>query len=304
GDGILETRLRNSMNSQTSPRVMNEQMRSDRIGLWIALGLGALLMLAAALAGAEEGVTLKRTDRFNATLPAGSTLRIENVSGDVVASAGRNFSAVVTVTVTAPTKARAEELLRSTTVTQRREDDELSLRSEWPYSDKKHWKSSRTWDANSWGRYWYRDSRCDDCKITAQYEVTVPAGVRAILHTVNGEVRTDGPDADLDLQSVNGSVSARGARRGVCAQTVNGKIDVAMHALASSAPVQAKPVKGSVLVTRPKDARFDVSPSTMNGMIPPPSPLPPQPGAAEAPEPPRPPAAGESRTRPPRRVVV
>jgi DUF4097 and DUF4098 domain-containing protein YvlB len=286
------------MISQTSLRVMNDNNRSDRIGLWVALGLGALLMLAAALAGAEEtGVTVKRTDHFNATLPSGSKLRIENVSGDVVATPGRDFSATVTVTVTAPTKARAEELLRLTTVSQNREDDEYSLQSEWPYSDRRTSKSSH---ARRHG-----ENRCDECKITAQYQVTVPAGVRAVLETVNGDVRSEGADGDLELHTVNGAVSVRGGRRAVSAQTVNGKIDVAMQALPSSALLQARTVNGAVLVTLPKDARFDVSASTMNGTISSSFPLPQQTATMETPEPTRKPGpAGEGRARTPRRVVV
>src|SRR5262249_45529130 len=97
------------MTSSASLRMMTAHVngRSDRVGLWVALALGALLMLAAALAGADEtGVTLKRTDHFNATLSAGATLRVDNVSGDIAAAAGKDFSATVSISVTAPTKER------------------------------------------------------------------------------------------------------------------------------------------------------------------------------------------------------
>ena len=281
---------------------MTAHGRSDRIGLWVALALGALLLLASALAGAEEagGVTLKRTDHFNATLPAGSTLRIENVSGDVTASAAREFSATVQLSVTAPTKERAEELLRNTTVLQKREDEELLLKSVWPYSEGT-WKTKNK-DGDTRIRIKHGRDRCEDCKITAQFQVAIPPGVRAVLNTVNGEVRSDGPDGDLELRSVNGPVVIRGARRAVSAESVNGKIDIAMQALPAIAALQAKTVNGSVLVTLPKDARFDLSASTMNGSIASTFPLPPK-TAAATPEPPLPPERPEAR-RPPRRIVV
>jgi len=287
---------------------MTAHGRSDRIGLWVALALGALLLLAATLAGAEENaVTLKRTDHFNATLPAGSTLRIENVSGDISATAGREFSATVQLTVTAPTKERAEELLRNTSILQKREDEELLLRSIWPYSEGS-WKTKDK-DKDKDARYRVRHGRdrCEDCKITAQYQVTVPAGVRAVLRTVNGEVRSDGPDGDLELRSVNGPVVIRGGRKAVTAESVNGRIDIAMQALPALAALHANTVNGPILVTLPKDARFDLSASTMNGGIASTFPLPPRAAvAAETPEPSQPPERPDrpEAKRAPRRIVV
>src|SRR5262245_50148379 len=172
------------MTTSASLRMMTAHVhgRSDRIGLWIALALGALLMLAAALAGAEEpGVTVKRTDHFNATLASGATLRIENISGDVVASAGKDFSATVTISVTAPTKERAEEILRATTIEQKREDQDFTLKSHW------HWESGY-WKRKSGDRsrnHGSGEGHCEDCKIIAQYQVTVPPGVHTVLRTVN-----------------------------------------------------------------------------------------------------------------------
>jgi hypothetical protein len=278
--------------------------RSDRVGLWIALTLGALLLLAAALAGAEEpGVTVKRTDHFNATLSSGSTLRIENVSGDIAAVSGKDFSATVSISVTAPTKERAEEVLKAIGVEQSRDGDALALRSIWPLGDKSSWKTRKDGE-----RYRSRRSgepRCEECKITAQYQITVPPGVRTVLQTVNGEVRSDGPDGDLELRSVNGAVVVRGGRRAVSAESVNGRIDIAMQALPSLAALSAKTVNGSVLVTLPPDARFDLSASTMSGTIASTFPLPVK-AALETPEPPEPPEKPErpEARRAPRRVVV
>src|SRR5207247_3219933 len=119
------------------------ERRPDWPGLWILLAVGLVMLLAAVLAGADEaGFTVKRTDHFNATLPSGATLTIENISGDIAAAAGREFSAVVTISVSAPTRQKAEELLRATTILQKREDDALLLRSIWPYAERAAWTSS------------------------------------------------------------------------------------------------------------------------------------------------------------------
>ncbi len=287
------------MTSSASLEVMSD--RNSRAGLWILLALGALLILAAALSAEEAAFTVKRTDRFNATLPPGSTLRIENVSGDISVAPGKEFSAVVTVSAAAATRQKAEELLRATTVVQEREGNEVTLRSVWPYSKR---GSSKT-PGRMLMDYRYGGTRCEDCRISARYEVTIPAGVRAILNTVNGDVRSEGCEADQELQSVNGAVVVRGGRRGVVAGSVNGKIDVAMQALPPSAGLQARTVNGAILVTLPKEAKFELSASTMNGTISSTFPLPAQREEAGTEESPRKTERpGAERGRAQKRIVV
>ncbi|MEO8188973.1 MAG: DUF4097 family beta strand repeat-containing protein [Acidobacteriota bacterium] len=236
---------------------------SDGPGLWIVFAIGLLLMLAASLLRADDANVARKTERFNATLPARSTLRVLNVSGDVVAKPGREFSAVCQTSVTASTKARAEEILSRTRTVQLRDGDELRLESRWPEMGEETSWFSRSSRPGSWRTA----SRCRDCRITMQYEVVVPPGVLAILHTVNGEVRIEDLDGELDAQTVNGNVTVRGSRRGVRAQTVNGKIDVSAAAAPQGAVLDLKTVSGAVLLTLPKDARFDLSATAMNGSI-------------------------------------
>ncbi len=197
------------MNENTRSRGWDPRReRPDWLGLWVLLALGILLILAAAFARAEETASVaKRAEHFKATMTAGSTLRIENVSGDIVAKPGRELSAVVTMTASAPTQEKANDLLRETRVTQLRKDEEYTLTTEWPSSFGHRGDHGRfmTFDTRRPSR---GTTRCEDCKITAHYEVAIPKGVRAILHTVNGDVRAEaGVDAALDLQTVNGAPS-------------------------------------------------------------------------------------------------
>ncbi len=76
--------------------------RADRLATWIVLALGLLFMLVSAARGEQR--TASRVDRFNGSLAAGQTVQVDNVSGDIVATPGREFSAVVTVTVSAGTQ--------------------------------------------------------------------------------------------------------------------------------------------------------------------------------------------------------
>ena len=112
-----------------------------------------------------------------------------------------------------------------------------------------------------------RVARCHDCRITARFDVTVPAGVTVVLDTVNGGVRARGLEGDLQLRTVNGAVEARGVRGSVKGETVNGDVLVEASALPRGASVDLETVNGAVTLTLPKDARFDFSASTLHGSI-------------------------------------
>jgi len=71
----------------------------------------------------------------------------------------------------------------------------------------------------------------------------------------------------MTLTTVNGSIDVRGLRQSLEAQTVNGKILAAAEALPRDSSVELKSVNGNVTLTLPKDAKFELSASTMNGTI-------------------------------------
>ena len=235
----------------------NHADRTDRVVLWILLALGTLMMLAAGVARGDE--TAHRTDRINATLPPGSVLRIENVSGDIVAAPGPEFSAVATVVVVAPTKARAEEVLRDVRFVQVRDGNELAIQARW---------GDRAWRFGSgrWSRF--RDfPRWGDARVNARLEVKVPPGVVARLETVNGDVQARDLDGDVRLRTVNGAIEASGVRRSLDAQTVNGNVVATALAIPAGRSLELGTVNGAVRLTLPKDSRFDFSASTMHGSI-------------------------------------
>ncbi len=232
--------------------------KSDRAVLWLLLALGvALMLIAAGTLHADE--TANRTDRISATLAPGSTLRLDNVSGDVVAVSGPQFSAVATIVVVAPTKERAHEILGKVRLVQLREGNEFSIETVWPES---RWRFDK-------GRLSRRrlSARCDDCRINARFNVTIPPGVTAALETVNGDVTVKDIDGDLDLKTVNGKVEARGVRRSLEAHTVNGNLIAEAVAAPPGSAIELQTVNGGVTLTLPRDARFDVSASTMHGSI-------------------------------------
>lgn len=225
--------------------------RAGRLAVWILLALGLLLMLVSA--GKAEQPSATRVTRINGTLAAGQTLQVENVSGDVVASPGREFGAVVTLTATAPSREKADALLSGTSIRQSHDQDGWSLETRLPGMR----------DRGDW----HRGATCRDCKIVARYEIVVPRGVNLSLQTVNGDVRVRDCDGELELETVNGSIEARGAHGKLQAQTVNGKIEAAAQVLPADGRIELQTVNGPITLTLPRDARFDFSGETMNGTI-------------------------------------
>ena len=224
--------------------------RADRFATWIVLALGLLFMLVSAARGEQR--TASRVDRFNGSLAAGQTVQVDNVSGDIIASPGREFSAVVTVTVSAGTQRKAEELLAAARVLSEHDEDGWSLTTRWPGMH------------SNGGR---RSSLCEGCRVVARYELVLPPGVAAELQTVNGDVRVRECDGELQLESVNGAIEARGVRRSLQAQTVNGKINATVAAVPPGTAVNLESVNGTLTLILPRDAKFDLSASTMNGTI-------------------------------------
>ncbi len=250
---MMSGRLSLAMNTlkfperETAPDVPS--VRAGRLAAWILLALGLLLMLVSASKAAQ----LTRVTKVNGTLSAGQTLQVQNVSGDVVVAASREFAATVTLTVSAATKAKAEELLSRTRIEQSHDEDGWSLETHFP--------------GNRHDGDWNRGMNCRDCKVVARYEITVPPGVNLSLETVNGDVKVQDCDGELQLETVNGSIEARGVKGTLQGQTVNGRIEAVAVVLPPSGSIELQTVNGPVKLTLPKDARFEFSGETMNGTL-------------------------------------
>jgi DUF4097 and DUF4098 domain-containing protein YvlB len=227
---------------------------AERRALWILLAVGTALMVTAVASGDSRNSTATRTDRFNPSIPAGTTVRVANVNGDVVASPGATFSALVTTTVVAPTQARADEILGHARVEQSTEAGEYRLETRWPGEG-----------PHSRGRH--TGFLCRGCRLVSRYELVLPSGIEAKLQTVNGEVRVLDVDGNLELHSVNGDVRVSGVRRSLTAQTVNGRVEAEATSLPASASWELQTVNGPIVATLPKAAKFDWSASTMGGTI-------------------------------------
>ena len=105
-----------------------------------------------------------------------------------------------------------------------------------------------------------------DNDVSVAFTVQVPAGVRLVASTVNGEIEAGGIGADVKATTVNGDVkvSTSGLAR---ATTVNGSIQASMGRADWSGTTHFNTVNGSITVKLPDNASTDVSASTVNGSM-------------------------------------
>jgi|SRR5262252_480418 len=101
--------------------------------------------------------------------------------------------------------------------------------------------------------------------VEVEYRVEVPAGVRFVGRTVNGDIRARGLKANAEAYTVNGSVklSTNGTAR---ATTVNGSIDAEMG-LPAGDDLEFESVNGGITLTMPVASGAAVKASTVNGDI-------------------------------------
>lgn len=124
-----------------------------------------------------------------------------------------------------------------------------------------------------------RDGKVNDCRVgeesrgnvrdsdvVVDFEVRVPAGIRFVARTVNGEIETGLIGSDVQVSSVNGSIRAS-ATGFVEAQTVNGSIHASMGTANWSDPLEFKTINGEITLDLPANTNTDVTAETINGDI-------------------------------------
>jgi len=105
-----------------------------------------------------------------------------------------------------------------------------------------------------------------DNDVGVSFTVQVPAGVRLIATTVNGDIEAGGLGADVAATTVNGDVkvSTTGLAR---ATTVNGSIQASMGRAEWDGTLSFNTVNGSITVNLPDGVSTEVSASTVNGSM-------------------------------------
>ncbi|HEX2456208.1 MAG TPA: DUF4097 family beta strand repeat-containing protein [Vicinamibacterales bacterium] len=102
--------------------------------------------------------------------------------------------------------------------------------------------------------------------VTVKFMVRVPAGVRFIGHTVNGDVEADSMGGPVSLKTVNGSATFGTTAYGE-ASTVNGSIRGSLGSGMWNDALTFHTVNGSITLDLPGDTSAAVRARTVNGDI-------------------------------------
>ena len=108
------------------------------------------------------------------------------------------------------------------------------------------------------------NNRNNDVRVN--FTIRVPAGIRFIGRTVNGEVKAEGVSGDVQAHTVNGSIHVSTAGQAQ-AKTVNGSITAAVGSASWNGSLEFETVNGSVTVQLPQGINADVEAQTVNGGI-------------------------------------
>jgi hypothetical protein len=208
--------------------------------------------------GAASAVTLPAQSsnpfRWQGNVIAGNTLEIKGVNGNITASGG--------------TGAQAEVLAEK----EGRKSDPDSVRIQvvehgggvtvcavYPTPDNADRPNECA--PGDEGHMQVRDN-----DVNVRFTVRVPAGVRFVGRTVNGDVEAERLDGAVALRTVNGSVTFSTASYGD-AKTVNGSIRGELGRADWSDTLKFDTVNGSIKLSFPAGLSTDVKARTVNGDI-------------------------------------
>ena len=194
---------------------------------------------------------------WSARIPAGQWLHIRNINGDITVDRASGNEVEVVATKRAsrngdPSRVRIEA--------SRIGEGALVCAI---------WGEETTCDERGYhdpnrGR---RNNNNNNGNVEVDFIVKLPAGVRANVSSVNGEVRVMGATAEVVASTVNGDVDASTAMGPIKANTVNGDITVRMDALQGTEDLEFRTVNGSVNAYVPADFQGEVELQTVNGSL-------------------------------------
>ena len=116
---------------------------------------------------------------------------------------------------------------------------------------------------NDDGWSWGRGNRND---VSVEFIVKLPAGVKVIVSSVNGEVSVEDATSEVEAVSVNGSVWAASSGGPVVARSVNGDVRARMSQRGTR-DLHYSTVNGTVTVQVPEGTDAELYMSTVNGSV-------------------------------------
>ena len=211
----------------------------------------ALLPVVAGLALVPRAAPAQGEFHWKGKIAPGKAIEIKGVNGDVRAVAGSGD-----VEVTAVKHARRSDP-NDVKIEVVQHEDGVTICAVYPSDGRRE----NTCDAGDDGHMNVRNN-----DVTVDFTVRVPAGVRFLGKTVNGEVEAAGLSSDVEANTVNGSIRISTAGYAE-AQTVNGEIVASLGRATWSEALEFRTVNGGITLDLPAGLSTEVRAKTVNGDI-------------------------------------
>lgn len=186
---------------------------------------------------------------WHGRLASGKTLEIRGVSGSITAEPGSGDEVVVTAEKhgrrSDPDEVRIEVV---------QDADGVTICSVYPGT------------RNRCGSDDDYHMSTHDNDVEVRFHAQVPAGVRFVGETVNGDVEANDLAAPVRTSTVNGSVRLSTSAGDASGNTVNGSVTAAVRGQGQG-PLRFRTVNGSVTVSLPKQLDANLEAETVNGSI-------------------------------------
>ncbi len=214
-------------------------------------------ILTAAVATTAIAQAAPQADfRWEKALAPGSTVRLHNLNGDVIVTAGTGDRVEIV-----GVKRGNRRYFDNVTIEIVEVSDGIVACAMFEDIDMECSESGlRTRGRGDRDRDW------DDVSIDMQ--VRLPRGMRLSAGSVSGDVRVTGAEGEVRVSSVSGDVEAlRLKASGVRATSVSGDVLVSIDALTGDGSLHFTSVSGDVIAELPKNLNADVSMRTVSGSL-------------------------------------
>src|SRR6266536_2449371 len=211
----------------------------------------ALLPAVAALLLVPRAAAAQGEFHWKGKVAPGKAIEIKGVNGDVRAVAG---SGDVEVTAVKHARKSDPDEVKIEVV---QHEDGVTICAVYPSDGRRE----NTCEAGDGGHMNVRDN-----DVTVDFTVRVPAGVRFVGTTVNGEVEAAHLSSDVQATSVNGSIRISTTEYAE-ARTVNGSIVAAMGRATWSDALRVTTVNGDIQTDFPLMVTGRLGPRSLRGTI-------------------------------------
>lgn len=214
-----------------------------------AAAVALIPALSAPLAAATKTEKVERLF----SVPAGTSLSVENVNGPVTVSSWDRPQILLSAEkrVRAGSESAATDALSELKIVIEHRNGELHIHTRHPRRDSGgilRWLVGQDVDAS------------------VSYELTVPRNLDVSLETVNGPVQVSGVNGRLSLETVNGRIQIVESGGAIDASTVNGSISAELLRV-SPDEMSFGTVNGRVTLALPASIQADLDVRTVNGAI-------------------------------------